>query len=173
MEMPIDEIILRTVTEGDIEEIARMWDCPNEVTIEDAYQALKYMEQTHNKNRPKAISHLCLAVFHKENPKKIIGWCGLDGEAEPGKTVLFYSIDKEFRNKGYATQCVMELLKYAFGDMEYDVIYGGCSKDNYASYRVMQKAGMRNDAFYENGDPVFYIDKEAYHYDLKDHGKVI
>lgn len=61
-----------------------MWDCPNEVTIEDAYQALKYMEQTHNKNRPKAICHLCLAVFHKENPKKIIGWCGLDGEAELG-----------------------------------------------------------------------------------------
>ena len=45
MEIFIDEIILRTVTEGDIEEIARMWDCPNEVTIEDAYQALKYMEQ--------------------------------------------------------------------------------------------------------------------------------
>lgn len=37
MEIFIDEIILRTVTEGDIEEIARMWDCPNEVTIEDAY----------------------------------------------------------------------------------------------------------------------------------------
>ena len=51
--------------------------------------------------------------------------------------------------------------------MEYDVIYGGCSKDNYASYRVMQKVGMRNDAFYENGDPVFCIDKEAYHYEVK------
>ena len=49
----------------------------------------------------------------------------------------------------------------------YDVIYGGCSKDNYASYRVMQKVGMRNDAFYENGDPVFCIDKEAYHYEVK------
>lgn len=162
MEIHTDELIVRTVTDSDIGEIARMWDYPNEETIENAYKALAYMEQTRNKNRPKAICHLCLAIFHRKDPKRIIGWCGLDGEAEQGKTVLFYSIDKEFRNRGYATQCVMELLKYAFEDMKYDVIYGGCSKENYASYRVMQKAGMRQDSFYENGDPAFCMDKESY-----------
>ena len=42
-----------------------------------------------------------------------IGWCGLDGETV-GKLHIFYSIDKAFRNKGYATQCAEKLLSYAF-----------------------------------------------------------
>jgi len=166
VEIFTDELILRTVTESDIDEIVRMWNYPNEETLENAYQALEYMQQTHKKNRPKAICHLCLAIFYKKEPKRIIGWCGLDGEAENGKTVLFYCIDKELRNRGYATQCVKELLKYAFVDMEYDVVYGGCEKENHESYRVMQKAGMIQKNFYKNGDPIFYIDKEAYAHHL-------
>ncbi len=72
----------------------------------------------------------------------IIAWCGLDGEAETGKTVLFYMIDEKYRYQGYATQCAMELINYAFAEMEYDIIYRGCAKSNVESYRVMQKAGM-------------------------------
>ena len=52
-------------------------------------------EDTHSKNRKKSICHLCLDVFQKQEPNMIIGWCGLDGEAEIGKTVLFYMIDEK------------------------------------------------------------------------------
>jgi RimJ/RimL family protein N-acetyltransferase len=83
----------------------------------------------------------------------IIGWCGLDGEAEMGKTVLFYMIDEKYRNQGYATQCAMELINY----VEYDIIYGGCAKSNVESYRVMQKVGMVQNSFYENGDYIFSV----------------
>lgn len=153
---------MRTVTDNDVEEIARMWEYPQEITIEKAYEALRYMETTHNKNRQKAICHLCLGVFRKEDPNSIIGWSGLDGEAEKGKTVLFYIIDEKYRNRGYATQCAIELLRYAFEDMEYDVIYGGCARNNLESYRVMQKAGMIQNAFYENGDYIFSIDRDKF-----------
>lgn len=50
--------------------------------------------------------------------------------------------------------------------MEYDVVYGGCEKENHESYRVMQKAGMIQKNFYKNGDSIFYIDKEAYAHHL-------
>lgn len=162
MELLTNDLILRTVISSDIEEIARMWEYPKETTIENAYKALEYMEDTHKKNLPKNICHLCLAVFRKEEPKRIIGWCGLDGEAETEKTVLFYMIAEQFRDRGYATQCAGELLRYAFEDMSYDVIYGGCTKDNQKSYRVMQKAGMIQCSFYENGDYVFMMDKENF-----------
>lgn len=92
----------------------------------------------------------------------MIGWCGLDGEAEIGKTVLFNMIDEKYRNQGYATQCAMELINYAFEEMEYDIIYGGCAKSNVESYRVMQKVGMVQNSFYENGDYIFSIDREAF-----------
>lgn len=162
-----ENLILRTVTEKDIDEIARMWEYPQTTTIEKAYEALKYMEETHSKNRPGAVCHLCLGVFLKEQPGVIIGWCGLDGEAEPGKTVLFYMIDRNYRNRGYASQCAAALLDHAFGDMECDIIYGGCAKDNVGSYKVMQKAGMHQSGFYENGDHIFSVDRQEFLYARK------
>lgn len=162
MELLTNDLILRTVTENDIKEIARMWEYPQETTIEKAYEALKYMEVTHSKNRQKSICHLCLGVFQKEKPNVIIGWCGLDGETEIGKTVLFYMIDEKYRNQGYATQCAIELINYAFEDMGYDIIYGGCARSNVESYKVMQKAGMIQNSFYENGDYIFLIDREMF-----------
>lgn len=157
MEFLTKDLLLRTVTKNDIKEIARMWEYPQETTMDRAYEALEYMETTHRNNRKKSICHLCLAVFWKEEPNRIIGWCGLDGEAEIGKTVLFYMIDEKYRNRGYATQCAVALLHYAFEEMAYDVIYGGCARSNAGSYRVMQKAGMVQDFFYENGDYGFSI----------------
>ena len=162
MELITKDLVLRTVTENDINEISRMWEYPNEISIQKAYKALKYMEETHSKNKKKAICHLCLGVCLKENPDVIIGWCGLDGEAEIGKTVLFYIIDENYRNRGYATQCSVELIDYAFKEMDYDIIYGGCAKNNTASYKVMQKAGMMQNSFYENEDYIFFIDRDAF-----------
>ena len=51
---------------------------------------------------------------------------------------LFYMIDEKYRNRGYATQCAMELINYAFEKIEYDIIYGGCAKSNVESYKVMK-----------------------------------
>lgn len=162
MQLLTKDLILRAVTDKDIEEVARMWMYPEVTTMENAYQAVKDMTKNHSQNRSKGIHHLCLGVFKKTEPNTIIGWCGLDGKAELGKTVLFYMIDEKFRNRGYATQCATELLRYAFEDMDYDMIYGGCAKDNKESYRVMLKAGMNQNAFYENGDFGFSIDKETF-----------
>ena len=142
MQFLTKDLILRTVTDEDIAEIARMWEYPRQTTIDKAYEALEYMKTTHSKNRQKSICHLCLGVFRKAEPNVIVGWCGLDGEAEAGKTVLFYMIDEKYRNRGYATQCAIALLDYGFEEMEYDIIYGGCARSNPESYRVMHKAGM-------------------------------
>lgn len=162
MELLTKDLILRTVTKNDIKEIARMWEYPKKITLFKARKALNSMEANHTKNRKKSIYHLCLGVFQKDEPNVIIGWCGLDGKAEAGKTVLFYIIDEKYRNKGYATQCAVKLINYAFEDMEYDIIYGGCAKNNIQSYKVMQKAGMIQNAFYENGDYIFSIDRQTY-----------
>ncbi len=167
IELLTNDLILRTVTIADVEEVARMWMYPHATTIEEAYKALENMENNRKNNQPKAIRHLCLGVFLKQVPKQIIGWCGLDGRTEQGKTVLFYMIDENYRNQGYATQCAMELLRYAFEDMDYDIIYGGCAKENIESYRVMQKAGMVQTSLYENGDYIFSMDKTIFQFALK------
>ena len=110
----------------------------------------------------KATCHLCLGVFRKDEPKTLIGWCGLDGQVSPNEIVLFYIIAEEFRCRGYATQCASELLRFAFEDMQYDMVSGGCAKDNRASFRVMEKAGMCHNEIYEDGGLGFYMDKEIF-----------
>lgn len=163
VQLQTNDLILRAVTRNDLGEIARMWLYPEKTTEETARQVLKSMEENHSRNRPNGIYHLCLGIFQKTDPQTIIGWCGLDGKAEAGKTVLFYMIAEEFRRRGYATQCASALLRYAFEDMDYETVYGGCARDNVGSFLVMQKAGMNRCSCEENGDYWFYMDRTVFH----------
>ena len=162
MKLVTKDLILRAVTEADLEEIARMWKYPEIISLDDARKALAKMELRHSKNRIKAICHVCLGVFQKDDPTRLIGWCGLDGQVSPNEIVLFYIIDEAFRCRGYATQCATELLRFAFEDMQYDIVHSGCAKENIASFRVMEKAGMRHHEVYNDGGLGFYMDKELF-----------
>ena len=156
------DLLLRTVTDKDIDEVARMWNFEKGgISLSKAKKAIRSMQKNHRRNRPGRIVHLCFAVYEKDKAR-IIGWCGLDGKCSPGKTVIFYLIDEACRNKGYATQCAKELLTHAFETVGLENVHGGCAKENVASYKVMVKAGLVQNGFEENGDPLFYIDKEIY-----------
>lgn len=139
-----------------------MWDFENgAIPLLEAEKVLARMEANHAQNRPGQIYHLCLAVTERAVPDRIIGWCGLDGTSG-SKLHIFYSIDPAYRGRGYATQAAKALLNYAFREAGVPFVNGGCDKDNLASYRVMEKAGMRPDGEEENGDPLFYIDRQMY-----------
>ena len=162
MTLNTDDLILRTVEMSDIEEVARMWDFEKKlISTKEAKEAIEYMHNNHEKNKPGTIYHLCFAVFIKGS-KRIIGWCGLDGTTA-GKLHIFYLIDKAYRNNGYATQCAERLLSYAFNEAHVPFVNGGCAKDNIASYKVMTKIGMKENGYETNGDPLFFIDDGMYH----------
>ena len=162
LELSTADLLLRTLTLEDLEELARMWNYPEGVPLEEARTVLQDMEHNREKNRPNAIFHLCLAIVEKQAPKRIIGWCGLDGIAAPGQTVLFYIVEEGCRGRGYATQCAKELLRYAFEDMACERIAGGCAKDNLASKRVMEKAGMRLQSRTKHGGWNYTMDRATF-----------
>lgn len=60
MEFKTNDLILSTMTETDIKEIAKMCEYPYETMIDKAYEALKYMKDTYSKNPQKSICHLVL-----------------------------------------------------------------------------------------------------------------
>lgn len=156
MQLTADDLILRTVTEEDISEIARMWNFfSGGVTVEEAWGALRYMTENHLRNGRGRFYHLCLAVCRKEEPGRILGWCGLDGKERPDRPEVFVLLHEEARGKGYGTRCVQALLAHAFGALKLEQVHGGCYKDNIASARMMEKAGMCRYGEQENGDPLF------------------
>lgn len=161
MELYTNDLVLRTVNDGDMDEVARMWRFEHgAISIEEAKRAIDFMQTNHKKNKTGCIYHLCFAVF-KKHQSSIIGWCGLDGRSAE-KLHIFYSIDPAFRNRGYATQCAERLLSYAFDEAKVPFVNGGCDKNNIASYKVMKNVGMMQNSFEDNGDPLFYIDDKTY-----------
>ena len=156
MDHRTDRLILHYVTEDDLAEVARTWPSDHRPVSEaEAQGVISYMHGTYAKNTAGCIVHLCLAVCSAEEPGTIMGWCGLDGSKNHTEPEIFILLDEEYRNKGYGTQCVKELLRIAAEDYSLPGVHGGCDKDNIASRRAMEKGGMIQYGTEENGDPLF------------------
>ena len=151
-----DQPVLRLVTEEDLHETARTWPSDHRpVSEEEARGAIAYMRDNYAKNTKGCIYHLCLAVCRADDPRTIMGWCGLDGRVSHTEPEIFILLDEEYRNRGYGTQCVKELLRMAAEDYSLQSVHGGCARANIASIRAMEKGGMVQYGTEENGDPVF------------------
>ena len=151
-----DPLVLRFVTEEDLPEVARTWPSDHRpVSEEEARGAISYMRNNYARNTKGCVYHLCLAVCRADDPRTIMGWCGLDGGRSHTEPEIFILLDPEYRNRGYGTQCVKELLRIAVDDYSLSGIHGGCDKDNIASRRAMEKGGMVQYGTEDNGDPLF------------------
>ena len=151
-----ENLILHFVTEEDLPEVARTWPADHHpLSDAEAREAIAYMRGNYERNAKGGICHLCLAVCRKDHPETIMGWCGLDGSRNPAEPEIFILLDEEYRNQGYGTQCVKELLRIAAEDYALSGVHGGCAKENSASARAMEKGGMMQYRTEENGDPLF------------------
>ena len=156
MDYQTGNLILHFITEDDLEEVARTWPADHHpLSGAESREAITYMRGNYEKNTKGCIFHLCLAVCGKDNPGTIMGWCGLDGSRNHAEPEIFILLDEAYRNQGYGTQCVKELLRIAAEDFCLQSVHGGCDKDNIASKRAMEKGGMVRYGTEENGDPLF------------------
>ena len=66
MELYTCDLMLKTVTNEDIDEVARMWNFGNgSISLDEAQKAIDYMLSNHKQNRIGNIHHLCFAVYEK------------------------------------------------------------------------------------------------------------
>ncbi len=74
---------------------------------------------------------------------KIIGMLGFKGvPGVDGQVEIGYGICHEYESKGYTTEAVRTLIAWAFSQPGCTAIMAQTLKDNFASMRVLQKAGM-------------------------------
>jgi len=78
-------------------------------------------------------------VFHK--------WFG-EGTYEIG-----WVFNPKYHNNGFATEAAQSILKYSFEKMNIHRIIATCQPQNIASYRVMEKVGMRREAHFQKCIP--------------------
>ena len=151
-----EKLILHFVSEDDLAEVARTWPADHHpLSDAEAREAIASIRGNYGRNTKGRIFHLCLAVYGKDHPGTIMGWCGLDGTRNHTEPEIFILLDEEYRNRGYGTQCVKALLRIAAEDYVLPGVHGGCAKENIASARAREKGGMVQYGTEENGDPLF------------------
>lgn len=96
--------------------------------------------------------------FIQEGPRHFLTW------------EIGFIFNPAYQNKGYATEASRAIIRYAFDKMEAHRIVAYCSTENAASWKVLEKCGMklegtrRQNAYFqldENGQPC-WTDSYAY-----------
>ena len=149
-----ERLILRPIEAGDWRAIHHYASRPEVVrylphepfTEEDAAAfALRWSEQARlqgdawpemlvvvRKDDGRLIGHLPFEVFNAKYRTREIGWV----------------FAPEVHGHGYATEAARAVLQLAFGELDLHRVIATCDPCNEASYRVMEKLGMRREAHF-------------------------
>lgn len=75
---------------------------------------------------------------------RIIGGITFKGPGNSENEVeVGYGIDEKYQNKGYMTETLKSIIKWAFRNNEIKSVVAETNKDNIASQRVLEKVGMK------------------------------
>lgn len=92
----------------------------------------------------------------------LIGGCGLylktRDEAELG-----WILQRDYWKRGYGTEFARELLRFGFEDLKLHRICATCFAENYGSYRVMERNGMRLEGVFRQNRPGRPCDAEKWY----------
>jgi len=97
------------------------------------------------------IKNYSYAIVLKE-PGNLIGGCGISPDGDEAS--LGWILHRDYWKQGYGPEMGKALLKFGFEDLNLHRIIATCDAENYGSYRVMEKIGMRREGFFiENRPP--------------------
>ncbi|HOP11519.1 MAG TPA: GNAT family N-acetyltransferase [Oscillospiraceae bacterium] len=78
----------------------------------------------------------------------VIGGCGIYLNKERNTGMLGWILHRDFWHCGYMTEAANAMMKCGFETLGLHRIYATCNADNTASYRVMERLGMRREAHF-------------------------
>jgi len=91
---------------------------------------------------------------------QLIGGCNLavaEDEAEIG-----WILHRDYWKKGYGAEMGEALLKYGFEELGLHRIVAHCDAENTASYRIMEKIGMRKEGLFVESRPAHKLSDRKY-----------
>jgi [ribosomal protein S5]-alanine N-acetyltransferase len=131
-----------------------------EVFSEESRQAMMIKMARMSHIEPKLHPWYTYFLIVSGQDKEAVGVCGFKGAPTlSGSTEVGYAMHPDYRNRGYMTETVRALVKWAFEQESCKRVTAETLRDNLASQKVLQKAGMVLDRAGEN---MFYwkIDKQ-------------
>ena len=167
-----EHLILRALAESDLDDnYAIMRDYENiRYLLTDAQskeQCLAYIRYAISKSNDEPCNEYHFAAVLKDT-QQVIGFCCLS-LVEPQQGGLSgVAIHPDYRGKGYGSELVAFMLKMAFEDLHLRRVISSCDTRNIASYRTMERQGMRREGHFlqarlpSKREPDFFGDEFAY-----------
>lgn len=90
----------------------------------------------------------------------LIGGCVLFTNGDTGE--LGWILHRDYWRQGYGPELGEALLSFGFGELALHRITAHCDAENYGSYRVMEKIGMRREGLFIEGRPANKLTDKKY-----------
>lgn len=162
MTLPIvsERLVLRRYTHDDIPDVLELACQPSVAkefshTIEATEDGVQAYIDLQNSYQPFQKDTVFELAIERQADGKVIGLVGMIRE-DYGQAEIGWAIGVEHRGQGYATEAARALMGYGFTSLGLHRIHADASTDNLASWRIMERLGMRREgllreAFYEGG----------------------
>lgn len=147
-------LLLRPFTDADLDALFAYHSLPEVAqflywhprSLEDTQTALqKKKEQAFFTEEG---SVLCLAICLQETAQLIGEVILFWRSREHQQGEIGFVFNPHFGGHGYATEATRALLAFGFAECDLHRIYGSCDARNIASYKVMERLGMRREAHF-------------------------
>ena len=158
-----DRLVLRTIAEGDYSVWIKYMNVP-EVReylggVEEPHEIEAAFARMEASQATQGFSFWFAAL---KSCGTLIGSCGLkrlDAETAPesikGEIEIGWILRPDYWGKGYASEAASASLDYAFHYLDAPRVIALTSESNIASWKMMEKIGMRRRPEYEFYDPAF------------------
>lgn len=87
-------------------------------------------------------------ILTLKSTNEIIGSMGLYLDNEGTQAEIGWILNKRFWHMGLAHEAALGFLRFGFLGLELHRIYARCDTENHASYALMERLGMRREAFF-------------------------
>jgi ribosomal-protein-alanine N-acetyltransferase len=170
MTLPIvtERLVLRRYTHDDIPDVLEFASQPSvaKVTssrIQATEEGVRKYIDLQNSYQPFEEDRVFELAIERKEDGKVIGFLGLICE-DYAQGEMGWALGVEYRGQGYATEAARALMDYGFNSLGLHRIHADTSTDNLASWKMMERLGMRREgllrgAVYEEGR---WVDRYVY-----------
>lgn len=151
-ELKSERLFFREITKEDVIDMFEIYSDPETARF-DWYYPIESMDKAREiiDNFQEAYDEkeeITWGVVKKDD-NKLIGYCCLgDFEEGPRSCEIGYGFNREYWNKGYGTEAVNVLVKYAFEEMNINRIAGTVTLGNDASIKLLKKCGFQQEGIF-------------------------
>ncbi|MCL2461930.1 MAG: GNAT family N-acetyltransferase [Defluviitaleaceae bacterium] len=156
-----ERLILRKLKEDDFEEVHSYMCCPETGIYlpwcsDCEEEARSYIRLAIDEAEKTSVYHYHYAAVVKETGK-LIGGCRVSCDGS-----LYWVLHRGYWNQGFGVEMGRAMIQYGFKELNLHRLFATCDADNLASYKLMEKLGMRREGLFIEALPAHKLTDRQY-----------